>query len=74
MEVNGIRSGQRVRVTSLQAIGGWQGQTMITIPAGSQYDGIVQGLTVDGFFELRHEDGTLQNWSACDTSISVMPL
>lgn len=74
MEVNGVRAGQYVRVTSLQASRGWRGQHLITIPAGAEYDGVVQNLTADGFFDLRRENGTLQSWSAYDTSISVTPL
>lgn len=71
MEIDGIRTGQRVRVTSLQAVRGWQGRQLITIPAGRQSDGIVQDLTGDGFFELRQESGKVQIFNAYDTSISV---
>ena len=74
MEIEAMRAGQHVRVTSLQAVRGWQGQHLITIPAGRQSDGIVQNLTGDGFFELIQESGEVQSFNAHDTSISVTPI
>ena len=71
MEIKGIRAGQRVRVTSLQVVRGWQGWQFISIPAGRQSDGVVQNLTGDGFFELRQESGEAHSFNAYDRSISV---
>lgn len=71
MEIKGLHIGQRVRVTSLQAVRGWQGWQLITISAGQQSDGTVQELTVDGFFDLRLAGGELQSFNAYDTSIMV---
>lgn len=71
MDHENIRSGQRVRVTSLQPVRGWQGWTLITIPAGRHADGVVQNLNGDGFFELWHDNGEVQSFNAHDTSISV---
>lgn len=71
MEIKGIRSGQHVRVLSLQVMRGWHGRELITIPAGTQYDGIVQNLNGDGFFDLRQDNDDIEYFSAYDTSISV---
>lgn len=71
MEINGIRAGQRVRVTTLQTVRGWQGQHLITVPLGRQCDGIVQNVTDDGFFELCQESGEKHSFNAYDQSISV---
>lgn len=74
MEIKGIRAGQRVRVTSLQAAQGWQGRHLISVPAGRHADGVVQNLTGDGFFELLQESGEEQSFNAHDRSISVTPI
>lgn len=74
MEINGIRRGQRVRVTSLQAVRGWQDRHLVTLPAGQQSDGIVEALTSDGFFELKQDGGAVQPFNVHDTSISVKRL
>ncbi len=74
MEIKGIRAGQRVRVTSLQAARGWQDRQLITIPAGRQAEGVVAELTGDGFFELQQDSGDVQSFNAHDTSILVAPL
>lgn len=71
MEIKGIRAGQRVRVTSLQVVRGWQGQELTSVPVGQLADGIVQNLTSDGFFELRQESGEEQSFNAYDQSILV---
>jgi len=71
MEIKGIRAGQRVRVTSLQVVRGWQGQKLTTIPVGQHADGIVQNLTGDGFFELCQESGEQHSFNAYDRSILV---
>jgi len=72
MEIKGLRVGNRVRVTSLQAVRGWQGWQLITVPAGRQLDGTVDDLNKDGFFDLRLASGELQNFNAYDTSIEVI--
>lgn len=73
MIIKGLRVGQRIRVTSLQAVRGWQGWQLITIPAGREFDGTVQSLNADGFFELKQDSGDLQSFSAYDTSIAITP-
>ncbi len=35
MEIKGLRVGQPVRVTWLQAVRGWKGRQLITLPGGS---------------------------------------
>lgn len=72
MEIKGITIGQRVRVTSLQAARGWKDRQLVTFPAGQEYDGVVQDLNADGFFELCQENGQLQSFNAYDTSISIV--
>jgi len=74
MDVNGIRAGQRVRVTSLQAARGWHGRALVTVPAGAQVEGVVHDLTADGFFELWLDSGELRSFSAHDRSIAVEPV
>ncbi len=73
MEVQGVRSGQHIRVTLVQARRGWQGRSLVTIPAGTYYDGVVHALTADGFFDLRQANGDLQPFNAYDRSVAVIP-
>lgn len=72
MEIKGLRDGHRVRVTSLQAVRGWRGWELITVPAGHQSDGTVHDMNTDGFFDLRTASGELQSFNAYDTSIEVI--
>jgi hypothetical protein len=74
MEIKGISSGQRVRVTSLQAARGWIGRRLVTVAAGQVYDGVVQDLNTDGFFELQQDSGERQHFNAYDMSISIVGL
>lgn len=73
MIIKGLQVGQRIRVTSLQAARGWQGWQLVMIPAGREFDGTVQSLNADGFFELKQDNGDLQSFSAYDTSIAITP-
>lgn len=74
MEVNNISQGQRVMITSLQDARGWKGREMVTIPAGASFEGIVNELTADGFFELRTDTGDSLSFSVNDRSIMVIEI
>ena len=63
-----------MQVTSLQAVRGWRGRVMVTVPAGAQVAGTVQDLTADGFFELHSDSGELLSFSANDRSLAIEPV
>ncbi len=83
MITNDVHAGQRVRVTLLKDVWGWEGVlddgTMtpearrVRTPAGTVYEGYASDI-VDRFFDLNMDDGEAMGFFMDDPAILIVAL